>query len=479
MRRGRLAGVLLCGLLPAAAGAHSFGRLYTLPVPLWLYAWGAGAALVASFLVAGYFLGVRAAAPAPAPRGRTVSPLLIAVLRAAALLGLLLCVLTGLAGTSNPYANLGMTLFWVVFVLGLPYLTALLGNVYALVQPWATLAAALDRVQPQFSRGRLRYPPRLAWWPALALYMAFIWIELFGHTRPASLPEILLAYSALTLFAVWLFGARDWFAQGEFFGVMLQLLGRIAPLDLAAPGERQPARVARRAPCSGLLEPAPHASLLLFVLFMLSSTAYDGLRDTAVWVNFVWGTLFENLKPWLGDNPVQAYATLRPLYLAVQTATLLLSPLLYLALYLLCLALAKGLTRSPLDLRTLALHFTYSLLPIALVYHLSHYYTLLLTQGVKIVPLLSDPFGFGWNLFGTAGWLRAPILPDALVVWHTQVALIVAGHVVSVVVAHRQALRLFPTRRQALLSQLPMLALMLAFTTAGLWILSQPLKPGG
>src|SRR3546814_11861569 len=75
-------------------------------------------------------------------------------------------------------------------------------------------------------------------------------------------------------------------------------------------------------------------------------------------------------------------------------------------------------------------------------------------QGVKIISLLSDPFGWGWNLFGTAGLLRAPILPSMSMVWHTQVGLILFGHIVSVYIAHVEALRLVPSRARALASQL-------------------------
>src|SRR5262249_31139493 len=149
--------------------------------------------------------------------------------------------------------------------------------------------------------------------------------------------------------------------------------------------------------------------------------------------------------------------------------------LLYLAMYLACIGLAKTATRSTIAVRELALRFAPTLLPIALVYNITHYYTLVITQGTQIVRLVSDPFGFGWNLFGTARWLAAPIIPDAGVVWHTQVWLILFGHIVSVYLAHLEALRVFPTRRQATLSQLPMLLLMVVFTTIGLWILSQPL----
>lgn len=56
-----------------------------------------------------------------------------------------------------------------------------------------------------------------------------------------------------------------------------------------------------------------------------------------------------------------------------------------------------------------------------------------------------------------------------------QVFIILAGHVASVLLAHRVALQVFASRREAVVSQLPMLLLMVGFTVSGLWILSQPL----
>jgi hypothetical protein len=123
------------------------------------------------------------------------------------------------------------------------------------------------------------------------------------------------------------------------------------------------------------------------------------------------------------------------------------------------------------------LRFAPTLLPIALAYHFTHYYTLLFTQGALLPWLLADPLGSGstwaWR------WLGVPraSIPDAGLVWHTQVAVILAGHIVSVVLAHRVALEVYPSRWAATLSQLPMLLLMLLYTGSGLWILAQPLNP--
>lgn len=471
---------------PAVAQAHSFGRIYNLPVPLWLYLYGAAGALLLSFLVVGYFVTVsEARAPQPQrdlsntalARGlRRVLPLL----KALSLLGLLLCLATGFLGSRDPYRNFSMTFFWIVFVLGFSYLCALAGDLYALLNPWRLVSRGIGRVWAGYERGRFVYPAAtLAYWPALAFYMAFIWMELFTHMRPLFLAKMLLAYSLISLAGVWLVGATAWFRYCDFLAVFLRLIARMAPLDYRPaeqPGQR--GRLLLRAPFAGLLqERAEHVSLLLFVLFMLSSTAYDGLHTTVPWYKLFWGDPTGLLTQWMGRSPIYAFVQLRPWYVLYETSWLLLSPFIYLGVYLLFVWMAKLLTRSEHSLHELALSFAYSLLPIALVYHITHYYTLLLTQGVKIASLLSDPFGRGWNLFGTAGLFRAPILPEMGTVWHTQVALIVFGHIVSVYLAHVEALRLFPSRGRAVLSQMPMLMLMMLFTVAGLWILVQPISP--
>jgi len=52
---------------------------------------------------------------------------------------------------------------------------------------------------------------------------------------------------------------------------------------------------------------------------------------------------------------------------------------------------------------------------------------------------------------------------------------IVAGHIAAVCVAHWIALREYPSRREALWSQLPMLGLMVGYTVLSLWIIAQPI----
>jgi len=117
----------------------------------------------------------------------------------------------------------------------------------------------------------------------------------------------------------------------------------------------------------------------------------------------------------------------------------------------------------------------WSLVPIAVAYHLAHYVSLLLTTGQFIIPLASDPFGWGWDLFGTRGHAVDLGIVSPAVYWYGAVALIVVGHVLAVIVAHVEATRRFASHRAALRSELPMLVLMVAYTSLSLWIMAQPI----
>lgn len=485
--RGRL---VLAGLIlaPAAAQAHPFAPSYTLPVPFWMYAGGTVAALLLSFLAVGWFS--RPASPVRPPRaigdGRLARALLgrraIEALAMASVLGLLLCIATGLLGTRSAAFNFNMTFFWIVFVLGFTYLSALVGNLFAAINPWQRIVQAIERTGVLRFDGRVASPSTaLDYGGALALYAGFIVLELFGRAGPRGLGWLLLAYTVFNVAAAWVWGSRAWFARGEFFSVLFARVSLLAPIQVH-PEQKGPTRVEMHSPCAALEgRRAASNAEVLFVLFMLSSTAFDGLHATQGWAKLFWEDFAALMAPWIGDNIVQTYPLLSRLFLSWQILALLLSPLLYLGLYALCLAAMRRITGCPLSIGELARRFAYAFIPIALVYHAAHYATLLMTQGLMILRLASDPFGIGWNLFGTALWLHRPVIPDMNWVWHTQVGLILLGHVASVVVAHRQALHLFGDRRgMAMRSQLPMLALMLAFTTFGLWILAQPItaQPG-
>src|SRR5690606_2374116 len=122
--------------------------------------------------------------------------------------------------------------------------------------------------------------------------------------------------------------------------------------------------------------------------------------------------------------------------------------------------------------------FVWSLLPIALAYHFAHYLTALVINGQYALAAVSDPLSRGWNLFGTAGYhvLAGATAghESAWLIWNSQAAAIVAGHVLGVAIAHVQSLRLYAGERRAAVGELPLAALMVGYTVLGLWLLSAP-----
>jgi hypothetical protein len=289
----------------------------------------------------------------------------------------------------------------------------------------------------------------------------------------------LTAYTVINVLGVGLIGRHYWFKYIEFFSVFFRLLAIMAPIDyLPRESSKAGGHIRLRMPFSGVLaEPPRQISLLVFVLFMLSSTAFDGLHETVVWKKLFWLDFYHGfLQYWTDINPFAAYGSMTRYYAYWQSVCLILSPFLYFLVFAGFIALGKWITKSTLALNTILLKFTYTLLPIALVYHIAHYYTLIQTQGVKIVSLVSDPFGLGSNWFGTAHWLQRVFIPDTTTTWHIQLAFIIGGHIVSVYFSHIVALRTLTTQRNAVMSQLPLLLLMLLFTVSGLWILSQPVN---
>ena len=112
--------------------------------------------------------------------------------------------------------------------------------------------------------------------------------------------------------------------------------------------------------------------------------------------------------------------------------------------------------------------------PLAHTY--SHcYFSLFAVAGQFIIPLASDPLGYGWDLFGTMLYRIDIGVVDANSIWYFSVIAIVMGHVVAVWVGHVTASSVFRDSRAAGRSQYPMLVLMVSYTMLSLWILAQPI----
>ena len=109
-------------------------------------------------------------------------------------------------------------------------------------------------------------------------------------------------------------------------------------------------------------------------------------------------------------------------------------------------------------------------MPIAFAYAFAHYFTLIIFEGQQLARMVSDPFGLGWDLFGTANWAIV-FSTSTTWVWYVQVVTIVSGHIGGVALAHDRALAEFGVK-VAVRTQSAMLVLMVALTSFGLFILA-------
>src|SRR5215212_10091846 len=478
--------------------AHGFGPTYDIPIPLWLYLYGAAAAVVLAFVPLALFPRKERDADAAYryPRFdlfrvrllRTImtSRLLTGGLRLLSVTLFFVVVIAGLVGLQSGF-NIAPTLVWVTWWVGLSFFTAFVGNLWPLVNPWRVIFDWAEGLARRLGyRDGLEldepYPEALGIWPAVGLYLVFIWIEnvFSGSYVPRNIALFALAYTLITLYGMAFFGKETWLRRGEAFSVFFGLLGRFAPTEVRVKdpdvcpdcdgcGDDARGRCvncyecfARAAPdeCELNLRP-PAVGLRLpekvppggaaFVVVVLAGVTFDGLLQTPLWLEIV------RLTP------------------VTQTLGTILLPLLFLGIYLGFVELSRILGGGEVGFRRLAAAYAFSLVPIALAYQMAHYYTYLLIQGQMIISLVSDPLGWGWNLFGTAAFEPCYGIVGAGFVWYSQVALIVAGHVIAIYLAHSISLRLLRDPGRALRNQLPMLVLMVLYTMTSLWILAQPI----
>lgn len=227
----------------------------------------------------------------------------------------------------------------------------------------------------------------------------------------------------------------------------------------------------------GLLTDEPvHPSMLALVVLMLASVTFDGFIETPTWTRWL-----ETVNQWQPNMAVAEAAPRGVIYTVALLAFVSAFLLLYLAFsYAMTAAAARYAERNHLvraqgSVPPVACSFVLTLLPIAIAYHIAHYLSFLLMAGQYLIPLASDPFGFGWDLLGTRRYLVRISIIDARVVRYVSVAAIVAGHIAAVYLAHVMSLRVFRDRRMALASQLPTLVLMIGYTMVSLLIIAQPI----
>lgn len=448
---------------PTPAFAHASDRGHVLLLPTGYYIIGGAFAVAASFLVLALL------PPDTLDRfWRRRLPLFAfgdsvrAAISLISFAGFAILLAAGVLGSRDPLSNPLPLVIWTLLWAGLTLLQGVFGDLWSWLNPWYGPWRLLSRLIGGSDDGFRPLPQWFGCWPAVILFLAFAWFEL---VYPAPDDAARLAFAAglywlFTLLAALVFGYDKWSRSGEFLGLVFSMAARFAPIERGDKG-----RLALCWPGAKLLqaEPLP-ASGIAFLLLALSSVSFDGLSKT-----FFWLGLF-------GINPLEFPG--RTAVIGSGTLGLVVTFALLAAVFLLAVVLGQRLARGDQPFAQAAGMLVWSIVPIALAYHVAHYLTALLVDGQYALASLSDPFALGWNLFGTADMqVEAGIVAGAASawwLWNVQAGAIILGHVLAVLVAHGFAWRLDPQPARAALSQFPLTVLMIAYTIFGLWLLATP-----
>jgi len=428
----------------------------------------------------------------------------------------LLIITAGLFGNQLPSKNIAPILTWTIWWGGLIWLVAYLGKAWCYVCPWDALSDWAEGVR-FIGRKKNGLSLGLKWprfmrniWPATILFVGLTWIELgFAVTMiPRATAWLGIAMLGLTFVSLFLFERKSFCRYGCLVGRISGLYALFSPIEVRA-RDRNLCRKCRTRSCfkgNAMGEPCPtfeyagtmsqntycilcmecaktceknNVALQLrpwgadlsthhrprtdeayLALLMLSLTGFHGLTMTPAW---------EKVVEWIRSNLGLGETFSFTLGMA---AVMVAPSLVYAALVAMSRALAGEAT---VRYREYFIRYAYALLPIALFYHLAHNSEHLLMEGQKVIALASDPFGFEWNLFGTADWTLKPLI-NLQTLWILQVFFVMIGHIYSLWTAHCTAGLLFKNSNAALRSQVPMLVAMILFSILSLWLLKQPME---
>jgi hypothetical protein len=451
------------------ACAHGGEASIVLLLPTGYYLLGAAVAVAATFLLLALVpAGLTMRLATMRLRLATVRDTPHATTSMLAFLLLALLVAAGLVGTRDPVKNPLPTTIWTLWWVCFSVLQAITGPLWPHCNPWTGPLAIVRRLTGRSGdgSGRLHLSVAIGALIGIVQFAAFAWFELIdlAPSDPGRLAMAIILYWIVNFAGALAFGEAVWMERAEPFSILFGLIGRLSPFDRQPAGDNR-TEIALVWPGHGLTGAAAlPAGAVALVLLALSTVTFDGLSRTFLWL----GAIGINPLEFPGRSAVVVSGTLGMIGTFIALATAFCGAV-----------LLGGLLAGQMALwRQAAGRLVYSIVPIALAFQAAHYLTAVLVDGQNALIALSDPFSRGWNLLGTAHWRTTTSFLNTLdgVTWifNSETALIALGHIVGIVMAHQIALRTFATPRRAIVSQIPLAALMVFYTGFGLWLLSTP-----
>ena len=339
---------------------------------------------------------------------------------------LFLLVAPGIFGNESSKTSVAPLILWVFLWIGVPVLGLLFGDIYSKFNPLNLFSLKSEKPESVYFACILFIG--LTWFElvwrkpgnplniAIVLITLFVCVNLLRYFLKKSLievdPLLLLHY---------LYSKLKLFNSRPYFRSLLDNIGNLAKLK----------------------------GIEYFVLLMIGTVTYDGLRETTFWYN-QFGSRTDDM----------GFSTM--MFLIMNLGTIL--------FYRFACFFAIKVGGSDLELNHVSNLFGHTMLPIAFAYHVTHYLTLLLFESQTFFYRFNDPIGIGMNILN----VEEPTINyfiEPLVIWGIQVAVTLLGHMLSVVLAHDLAVKLFG-HQQSDKTQYIFLFITVALTLQALFVLS-------
>ncbi|MFZ5818014.1 MAG: 4Fe-4S binding protein [Bacillota bacterium] len=130
--------------------------------------------------------------------------------------------------------------------------------------------------------------------------------------------------------------------------------------------------------------------------------------------------------------------------------------------------LGQRLSRAEVPLRKLFTNLSYSLVPMGMCAWIAFSFAIVLPNGSYVIRIISDPFGWGWNLFGTAQFPWTPV--GLTVMPYLQLFALLFGLLYSIDVGFKVAKQTIGDRGKAALAMAPVTLLLTGVAAAFTWL---------
>ena len=416
----------------------------------------------------------------------------------------------GFFGIQNSNRSLATVSIWVIWWSLLIISLALAGRLWCLMCPFGAIGDWVQRrtfyrkVNDTFSLNR-KFPAKFRNLSLAAVFFLVItWADFQFNlvNSPLNTAYFIVALLGLIVIISIIFERRSFCRYVCPITGMIGLYSTFAPFELRAK-EKDTCKICKEKYCisgnekgyacpvfeyPGTMEKNTHCVLCTEcvktchrnnISFNLRSFGGDLLTmtktraDEALFIMVLLGvTIFQTLimiRPWAGfsrDLMIASGAS----YDSVRFILFIIAAVFPVLIYSIAIGTSKVLYLK-MSFKDLFTGYAYSIIPLGLMMHLSHNIRHLLEEGTGIIPVLSDPFGFGWNLFGTSGYMPPPLLGSnniLLIQW----LLMLIGLGFSISIGKNISRRMFRENYSTYISVLIFLFIFFAFN---LWVLGQPI----